>query len=307
MSETVFRLGGYAPPDATHTAALRMLADRIEAGTGGRIRTEVFGNILDTGRPASDLLSMVEAGELAMCYFSTSYLGSRVPALQVLETPFLFRDLDHAHAALDGDLGAALTEAIGSATGLVALGFWDNGFRHLTNRLRPVVRPEDCAGMRVRLQPNAVHEALVESWGAIPVAVDLGAAVGMIASGEVDAQENPLANTIAYGVTEVHRFATMTGHLYGARGVYANPETLESLDPADREVVASAVRAAVAFQRDLAERRESELRASMEAGGMEFVDLSPDQRDAFRRAAEDVVARVRAEVGDALFSLVPAP
>jgi len=298
-------LGGYAPPDASHTAALTLLAERIEAGTGGRLRTEVMGNILDTGRPAADLLSMVESGDLEMCYFSTSYLGSRVPALQVLETPFLFHDLDHAHRALDGDLGAALSDAIGSATGLAALGYWDNGFRHLTNRLRPVHRPDDCAGMRVRMQPNAVHEALIESWGAAPVAVDLADAVRLIASGKVDAQENPLANTVAYGVAEVHPFATMTGHLYGARGVFANPAALDSLSSTDRDAVRSAVRAAVEFQRDLAALRETELRVSLQAGGMEFVDLSPEERDAFRRAANDVVAGVRADVGDRMFSLVP--
>lgn len=303
MPEVTLRVGGYAPLDSTHSQALRLFGKVVERETDHKVGVEVMANILDEGRPASDLLDMTEAGELSMCYFSTSYLGSRVPELNALETPFLFGNLGHAHRALDGAFGAALTQATQAATGFIVLGYWDNGFRHLTNRLRPVRSPDDVRGMRVRLQPNAIHEAMIKAWGAIPVAAELSRGIELITSGAVDAQENPLANTVAYGVDRVHRFATMTGHLYGARGLYAHPGTMSRLSESGRSMVQSAARQAVGHQRNLAVATEVKLRAELEAGGMQFADLEPPELDAFMESTAGVVAAVRTQVGPELLDL----
>lgn len=304
MPELTLRVGGYAPRDSTHSAGLAEFAKLVRAESHGRIEVDIMWNVLDEGRPATDLLSMVEAGELGMCYFSTSYLGSRVPDLNVLETPFLFRDLGHAHDALDGDLGTALTVATEQATGFRVLGYWDNGFRHLTNAVRPIHTPEDVRGLRVRLQPNALHEAMVESWGGIPVAVELSRGIEMIRAGEVEAQENPLANTVAYGVDKVHGHATMTGHLYGARGVYAHPDTLDSLGRGDTELIQRAARNAIDHQRNAAVTKERDLRVQLTEAGMRFVDPSEGERTAFIEATRAVQTRARNEIGDRLFDLV---
>ena len=265
---------------------------------------EVLWNILDEGRPASDLLDLVATGDLTVCYFSTSYLGNRVPELNVMETPFLFAELDHAHRALDGEFGAALTAATESATPYLVLGYWDNGFRHLTNRLRPIHLPRDIRGMSVRLQPNAIHEAMVEAWGAIPVPVELSRGIEMISRLEVDAQENPLANAAAYGVDKVHGFATMTGHLYGARGLYAHPGTINGLSDADRAVVEQAATAAVTFQRQAAVAKEESLRHQLGDAGMQFVDPTAEERQAFLSATMPVIESVMATLDSDLFDLV---
>lgn len=304
MPGGLIRVGGYAPADSSHSSALGVLAGSIVRQTAGRLAVDVLGNILEHGRPAVALLEMVEAGELDMCYFSTSYLGGRVPELNVLETPFLFGGLEEAHAALDGGFGAALTAATEAATPFAVLGYWDNGFRHLTNRLRAVRVPGDLAGMRVRLQPNELHEAMVEAWGGVPVPVELSAGIRMITDGEVDAQENPLANTVAYGVDAVHRHATMTAHLYGARGLYANAAWLQSLAESDREVLAVAVSEAVAHQRASARDKEIEYRGLMAARGVEFVDPTPDERASFVASVADVVAQARATYGVGLYDLI---
>ncbi|HEY5685110.1 MAG TPA: TRAP transporter substrate-binding protein [Acidimicrobiia bacterium] len=306
MPDAVLRVGGYAPRESSHSSVLGVLAREIETRTEGRLGVSILWNILDEGLPATALLDMVEKGELAMCYFSTSYLGDRVSDLNVLETPFLFDTLEAAHRALDGRLGAALTRSVERQTGFQVLGYWDNGFRHLTNCVRPVRVPEDCRGLRVRLQPNSVHEAMIEAWGGIPVPVELRRGIEMIRSGEVDAQENPLANTVAYGVDRVHRFATMTAHLYGARGVFAHPGTLAGLPADGAHAVREAVSAAIAHQRREAEAGESWLRRRLEAEGMEFVDPTAEGREAFRDAVAGVIVEARRRLGDELFELAGA-
>jgi TRAP-type C4-dicarboxylate transport system substrate-binding protein len=284
------RVAGYAPRDSVHSRTVAHFAERLHARVGDAAEVDVTWNVMDHGRPVSDLPDMVERGELTWCYLSTSYLAQRVPALDQLERPFQFATLDEAHAALDGDLGSALTHATEERTGLRVLGYWDNGFRHLTNRVRPVHRPADLAGMRVRIQPTQMHEAMIRAWGAEPVPVDLSEGIRLIMSGAVEAQENPLANSVAYGVDRVHRHVTMTAHLYGARGIYASPARLADLPDDVAGALVRSVTEAIEFQRQEAAVEETRLRGRLERAGLQFVDPTPDERDAFAGAVADLTA-----------------
>jgi TRAP-type C4-dicarboxylate transport system substrate-binding protein len=296
-------IGGYAPRATSHGEGLDLFRRLVLLGTGGEVEMPVTWNILDADRPVLDLLDLVEAGEMFMCYFSTSYLGHRVRQLNVLEIPYLFSDLDAAHRRLDGRLGEVLTDAVRSSTGFDVLGYWDNGFRQLSNRLRTVRSPRDCAGMKIRLQPNPYHEEMVRGWGAIPVAAELQVGIGLIRSGQVDAQENPLANSVAYGVDQVHGHFTMTGHLYGARGLFVHRPTWDGLPRDIKGVIGAAAEAAIAHQRGLAAGIEKKLRASLEAAGIEFVDLTPAERAAFVEASAPAADRARHELGVELYEL----
>jgi tripartite ATP-independent transporter DctP family solute receptor len=299
-------LGGYAPRDTAHGSGLEAFRSAVVESTDGAVEVPVTWNILDQGRPVTDLFEMVESGELFMCYFSTSYQGGRVPAFNIIEVPFIFDELRSAHRALDGDLGSHLTNAVRASTGFEMLGYWDNGFRHFTNRLRTVRSPQDCAGMTVRMQPNLYHEEMIRAWGAIPIAVELKTAIEMISTGQVDAQENPLANTVAYGVDAVHRYVTMSGHLYGARGLFANRAAFDGLPPDVRDVVVRAAAEAVSLQRRLAYENELLLRTRLEAAGLEFVDLTVEERSAFREASRPAIELARRNLGEDLFELAAA-
>jgi TRAP-type C4-dicarboxylate transport system substrate-binding protein len=304
MIPSALSIGGYGPEESSHGAGLDAFRRVVETGTSGDVTVPITWNIMKEGRRNTDLFDLVETGEMFMCYFSTSYLGDRVSALDVLETPFLFDDLGSAHAALDGPLGERLRRAVRTSTGFEALGFWDNGFRHMTNRLRPVHAPAEFKGMRVRMQPNKIHEELIRCWGAIPVAVELSHAIELITRLEVEAQENPLANTVAYGVDRVHRFVTMTGHLYGARGLFAHRPTFESLDSDFRTIVETAVTTAVQTQRTAAAEIETSLRVQMEIDGIEFVDLTADERAEFVEKSAPAIDMAHRNVPGDLYELV---
>jgi len=296
-------IGGYGPEKSAHGEGLATFRQVVESETDGEVKVDVIWNIMDQGRPNTDLFDLVASGEMFMCYFSSSYLGDRVPELNVLETPYLFKDLGSAHRALDGSLGQALADAVRVGAGFELLGLWDNGFRHFTNRHHPVRSPEDCSGMTVRLQPNAVHEELIRSWGAVPIAIDLKAGIEMISRLEVDAQENPLANTVAYGVDKLHRFVTMTGHLYGARGLFAHAPTWSSFDPDLRAIVAGAAREAVSHQRRAAGTLEATLREQLEAAGTEFVDLTAQEHAVFIEKSAPAISLAHQGLSAELFEL----
>jgi len=302
MTQWTIPVGGYAPKDSVHSRAVDRFAQELDTRSGGELKADIVYNVLDAGKPATALFDMVDAGELTWCYFSTSYLASRVPALGALEVPFLFDAVSDAHRALDGDLGAALTQAVDVQAGYEVMGFWDNGLRHLTNNVRPIRSPDDCRGLRIRLQPNAIHEALTRSWGMEPIPAELSDGIAMIKAGEVDAQENPLANTVAYGVE--HQHITMSAHLYGARGLFANSQQMRALGDA-ADVVRDAARAAIVFQREAAAAYEVELRHKLEAEGRNIVDLAPSERQMFIDAAGSVIKTARSAIDPALADLLP--
>jgi len=304
LSEPIkIRFGGYSPADSTHSLAAVRFKEGLVKRVPDAIQVEHYWNVMDFGYRADDLLGMVECGLLTMCYFSTSYLANRVPELEVIDLPFIFDDEAHAHAALDGALGAFLTKKIESRIDYRVLGYWDNGFRHLTNRLRPVRTPADLKGMRIRLQPNDVHVKAFELLGAVPVPTDLKPGIAMIQSGEVDAQENPLANTVTYGVDKHHRHVTMSAHLYGARGVFVHKKSFDAWPHYVQKAACEAAREAIAFQREVAEAKEREIRAELEKQGVAFVDLTEKERAAFREAVESLLKDARGRLGSEIMTM----
>jgi TRAP-type C4-dicarboxylate transport system substrate-binding protein len=160
--------------------------------------------------------------------------------------------------------------------------------------------------MTVRLQPNVIHEELIRSWGAVPVAVELSAGIQLISRLDVDAQENPLANTVAYGVDRVHDHYTMTGHLYGARGLFCHRPTLEGFDADLRGLVTDAAARAVGVQRESAARLEETLRARLEAEGALFVDLTDEERAEFIETSRPAIELAHSHLPDDLLDLAVA-
>jgi TRAP-type transport system periplasmic protein len=297
------RFGGYSPADSTHSRAAVHFKEALARRIGVAVQVDHYWNVMDFGYRADDLLSMVECGLLTMCYFSTSYLADRVPELEVIDLPFIFESEARAHATLDGALGAFLTEKTESRLNYRVLGYWDNGFRHLTNRLRPIRAPGDLNDMRIRLQPNDIHVKTFELLGAVPVPTDLKPGIAMIEKGEVDAQENPLANTVTYGVDKHHRHVTMSGHFYGARGLYVNKATFDACPENVQEAVREAAREAIGVQRKLAAETEKGIRARLEKAGVAFVDLTAQERAAFVAAVQPVLRAARKKLGDDLLAM----
>jgi TRAP-type transport system periplasmic protein len=297
------RMGGYGPPTTTHSRALKMIGDRLVAEFGDAVDIKYIWNVMDLGYKGEDVLWMVEHGILTLAYQSTSYLTHRVPELGLVDLPFLFDDLAQARAAMDGKLGEFLTGRIEARIGYRMLGYLENGYRHVSNRLRPVRAPDDLAGLRIRMLPSEVHCRTFELLGAIPVPCDLKQALADIASGAVDAQENPLANTVTYGVHKLHRYHTLTGHFYLSRGIYANRAAVDGWPAKLCDAMRAATREAVIRQRELAVAEEAIAREAIEREDCEILELAARERAVFVRTVAPLHDAARARFGEAVFGL----
>src|SRR5688572_10871168 len=137
------RMGGYGPPTTGFSRALQMIGDTLAVQFGDRVDIKYVWNIMDFGYKAEEILWLVESGVLTLGYQSSSYLTDRVPELGFVDLPFLFENNDKARAAMDGALGQKLAQAIESKANFRILGWYENGFRHISNRVRAVPTPAD--------------------------------------------------------------------------------------------------------------------------------------------------------------------
>jgi TRAP-type transport system periplasmic protein len=306
MSEAIqIRMGGYGPATTTCSRGLKIMGDRLAAEFGKTVDVKYIWNVMDLGYKGGDLLWMAEHGILTLSYQSTSYLADRVPELDMADLPFLFDGLKDARAAMDGKFGAWMTRKIEERIpGYRVLGYFENGYRHVSNKLRPVRALADLKGMRVRLMPGKIHARSFELLGTVPFSLDLKPGLEAVVSGAVDAQENPLANTVDYGAHKVHRYHTLTNHCYLSRGIYMNRAEFERWPKALQQGIQRAAREAIVAQRDLAVEEEVVARKAIEAAGGEVVELTPAERAAFARAVKPLHDEARKRFGDEVFALL---
>ncbi len=306
MSEPIkIRMAGYGPPNTSFSRGLKLIGDTLTAEFGDRISVHYVWNIMDFGYRAEEILWLVEDGVLTLGYQSSSYLTDRVPELGFVDLPFLFAQRDQARAAMDGALGRFLAEKIEQRVNYRILGWYENGFRHISNRLRPVRRPADLKGMRIRVLPSEVQARTFELLGAIPVRCDLTEAIAGIKAGTLDAQENPFANAVTYGVHKFHRFHTVTNHFYISRPIFLNRTQYEAWPPGLQRAMRDAVRRAVEFQRQQAIEEDREARAAIEAAGCEIIALTADELATFRAVVAPLIDEARGTYGQQMFGLIP--
>jgi TRAP-type C4-dicarboxylate transport system substrate-binding protein len=231
-------------------------------------------------------------------------LTGRVPELGLVDLPFLFDSEAQARAAIDGAVGDHLTRLMEGRINYRILGYFENGFRHISNRLHPIREPADLSGMRIRVLRSRVQERTFELLGAVPVQHNLNDAIRAMTEGAVDAQENPFANTVTYGVHKLHRFHTLSRHFYISRPIFCHRPTFEAWPQDIQQGMLRAVQDAVAHQRDLAVEEEAiSMRAILDQG-CELGELSDEGRAAFASAVRPVYAEARAQFGDRAIELL---
>lgn len=301
MDQLVLKLGGYQGAKSVHTRAAVRFGEVLERETGGRVGFELIPDVIAIGRRSGDLPTMVEAGELALCYIATVRFSHDVPELRMFELPFVVRDREATMNALDGALGERLSESMQARTPYRALGFWDNGFRHFTNKVRPIRTPADCKGLRIRTQLSDLLGESMSALGFVPVPTDIKEFLERIAGNRFDAQENPLTNTYNFGMHKHHRYITMSGHFFGASAFVCNKVQYAAWPREVQQAVETAAREATALQHKLAAEEDDEILAKIDPKENEIIRLTPAERAAFVKAVEPVLERHRKDLDPRLF------
>lgn len=296
------KFGGYQGDKSVHTRGGRVLAEAVAEETDGAVTIAFDESIVARGHKAADLLSMTESGELDGCYFSSSYLAKRVPELGLFDQHFVVPDRRRAYALLDGALGNRLRDEVAKATGFEVLGYWDNGLRHITSAV-PIKSVADCTGLKLRTLANEDHQRVFRALGFDPHAIDVRDLPEAVTTRRVDAQENPLTNTLNFGIHETHRHILLTRHLLGVALVLFNAKRLAELEPAHRAGLQRAVDRATQAQRRFAKDDDDICSAELRAQGVELTELDDATRTAFAQATRPEVDMTRASFSPELRAL----
>jgi tripartite ATP-independent transporter DctP family solute receptor len=297
-------LGGYAPANNGFSYALKRIGDRIAGTFKGDVDIKYVYNILDLGYRADDILWLVESGVLTLGYQSSSYFTERVPDIGIADLPFIFSDTPTARGAMDGRFGRILAERIEAGMDLRVLGWFENGFRHVSNRVRPIRLPADMKGLTIRVLPSKVQARTFELLGAIPRIMDLTEAIAAVKGGMLDAQENPFLNTVTYGVHNFHKFHTATNHFYLSRPIFLHRPSHDAWPRELQDEMRAAVRDAVLYQRELHVKEEDESAEAIRKAGGEILELTPEQHKAFVAAVTPIYGEARTQYGRELLGLV---
>ncbi len=291
---TTLRAATLTVPRSVVGRALSRFADLVEARSGGAIRVALE---LPSTAAGGELQTLVDlrSGDVALASVTAPVAGNLIPDAQLIELPYLLADFAHARAFLDGAFGARIL-ADAEALGLTGLGYAENGFRWLTTRATAVRAPRDVAGLRLRVQQSPINVHLAEALGAAAVPLPFPRLAEALAAGEIDAQENALANVAGLELWRTQRYLIATRHAISAHVLLANAEILASLG-SGAQVVREAMRDALDEARRDAERLERELCEQL-AARMTLIDLDEPARGRFAAATRLVHERVARALGD---------
>jgi len=276
------------PPGYPPSKAWEYVAQRAHELSGGRLQVEL--EIPFAGGSEMEALLRVRSGELDMVSVTTYVAGALVPLAQLLDLPFVFPDRAAAHKLLDGPLGKHILESFESF-GLHGLAFFENGMRHFTNSLHPIRRPSDMRKMRVRIQDSVVYLALMHALGASPKVIAFGDVYRSLQNHEVDAQENPLPNTLGARLYEVQRYLSLTSHTYNTQVVLGNIERWRGLAAADREILEQAFREATEYHRRVSGEEDADALLELRKH-LEVHELQADEREDFVKTSRFIWERM---------------
>ncbi len=249
-------------------------------------------SIFDSGTLGDEIVHMqqVRTGQLDVIPIGSDavQLDSK---FAVFDIPFLFASRDQVAAVLDGPIGAELDKSLQEKAGLKVLGFGEIGFRHITNNVRPIYKPEDLKGIKLRTPGSKTRIMSFEMLGASPIKMNIGEVYLALQQGVIDGQENPLGNIRKWSWFEVQKYISMSRHVYTPITFVMNLQRYNGLTPEQRARVDAAARVAVAKSRqygaDNDARLEQEIRKL--APNVAFNEI--DQA-AFKEAAGPIAKKI---------------
>ena len=269
--------------------AAEVFSKMVAEITSGRVEVQVFhSGALGKIREA---LEMAKAGTVDFVLSGTGHVTSHVPELGITVLPYLWKDTETMFQALDGPFGQYLGERL-SEKGFEIVGWWDNGFRHVSNNAHPILKASDMKGLKIRCLPAKVHVAFFKGLGASPTPMGWTELYQGLQQGVVDAQENPPAMVYMGKLHEVQKYYSLTSHVNEPANVLMSKASLNKL-PKDLQVaVKIAAQKATLWQRAANAKDNQDVMKKLIDGGLKINDVPQETIAEFRKVAQSVYPHV---------------
>lgn len=290
----VMKLGIVTNQDRSLTKGLKKFAELVEKESGGTIKGEVFADgLLGGDRQVLEALQMNTVQGTAV---STGVVAAFAPRFDAFDLPYLFKDKATAYKVFDGPIGDELLQDLPKAK-LVGLGYWENGFRHVTNNKRPIMTADDLKGLKLRTLESKVHVDFWKLMGTNPTPMSFSQLYSAMEQGVVDGQENPYGNVVTSKFFEVQKYLTNTGHVYNANVFILSKTFYDSLSDKEKEIVKKAAIEARDYQRKLNEEEDQSSVSLLKDKGMKINDLNPGEKEKIMQMVQPLYQQVAQQIG----------
>jgi tripartite ATP-independent transporter DctP family solute receptor len=300
IQERTIKFGHLNNPDHPVSFGVKRFAEALARKSSGKLRVQEF--------PASTLgnemqqQSALQGGVQEMSAPATTSLAGIVKDFGLIDFPFAVANFAQADALLDGPFGQALLAKL-PEKGLVALGYWDLGFRNVTNSKRPIARAEDLDGLKLRVIPNPVFLDTFKAFKSNPVPMPFAELYGALEAKAVDGQENPFSVILSNKFYEVQKYVSATNHVYAANILLVSKKFWDRLTPTEQRLMQEAADESRGYQRQVSRATAQKAVGELQAKGMQYNEIAPAERARMQQIAKPVTERLAAGYDPAIVKL----
>lgn len=255
---------------SSYYIALEQFEKEVEEKTNGAVQVELYGDA-QLGN-ATDTIEGMQLGTIECAFASTAAVSQFVPEFYYVDAPFIFRDADHAHAVVDGEVGQIIGDASIEKQGIRVLGWMDTAFRNIYSS-KAVRTVDDLKGLKIRTMQSDLHTATFEALGCLPTPMSSSEVYSSLSSGVIDAAENCYSYVLNQSMYEVAPYIINTEHFYGFCVIMMAEKIFQSLTAEQQQIILDASANCISFQRDLVAQQNSDAVDALKEKGVEFIDL----------------------------------
>ncbi len=298
-AKTIVKYGHVGPPVHPQHHGAVAFAKYVTEKTKGELEVQVFP-LGQLGGERS-MTEQVQAGTLHMTAVTASVLANFVPEMGIIELPFIYPNREAAYKVLDDKEVKERFAKLCDAKGFVFVGYTENEFRDMTNSKRPIKRPEDLKGLKIRVIEGPIFIDTFKTFGANPTPMPFPEIYNALQQKVIDGQDNPLYTSILMKFTEVNKFATVTHHILTECPVVVNKKFWNSLTPEQQKIFREAAEVQVKTNRDGNAKNRTEALQKAKAQGVDVYMLTDADREAFKKAVQPVLDKYKGVYGADLY------
>lgn len=269
-------------------------AELVGAKSGGKIKVKLFPG----GQLGGDVqtISAVQGGTIEMSVLNSGILQSLSREFAVFDFPFLFANPAEADAVTDGAFGKGLHAKLAEKN-LIGLGFWDLGFRNITNSKHPITKVEDIAGLKLRVIQSPIYVDMFSALGANPTPLAWPEVYSALEQKAVDGQENPNTTIRSAKLNEVQKHLAQTRHVYNPQSLIFSKKLWDKLSADEKKIIADAATEATTYERQVSRQQASEAIEELKKSGMQVTEIAPAELQRMRDKVKPVIDKYSAQVG----------
>lgn len=303
VKERTMRFAFQNIADTPQGRGAQKFAELMREKSGGKFNVRLFPG----GQLGGDLptVSALQGGTMDFTVLNAGLLIGLNKEFAVLDLPFLFATPEEADTIVDGPIGQKLLKLV-EDKGLIGLGYWELGFRNVTNSRRPITKLEDLAGIKLRVLQSPLFIETFSALGANAVPLPFPELYAALEQRVVDGQENPYPTILGTKLNEVQKFLSATQHIYNAQSFLISRKTFDDMSAEERRIVTDAASEARDFQRKNSRESMGTALDALKKSGMQFNEIAPPEMARIREKVAPVVAKFGAAAGEALYAEVQA-